>query len=197
MIELEVQPTCRRGTQGLRQQPRPLRALHTYLAPWRSYAAPARRWARPAHEAFSQGARDTPVTAGGLEGWQSGSEATSGCSSTQLRVIDTAYFMRVRGVPAEKHTPLMVDVDAVNAPKIATSRVKAIPWRRPHSVEPVGGVAHVPLYQRCLHDRRGKPPDPVPATTMDAICRGTLSTGNDHACIVGHARTPCHRDGSG
>ena len=96
-------------------------------------------------------------------------------------VIDNSYFVRFRGMPAENNTPLIVDADAVKAPKIATQNFKAITWRRMQIFEQVGGVEHVQLHQRCLHDIRGKPPDPVTSNTMEEIFRRTISKGYDHA----------------
>jgi hypothetical protein len=107
-------------------------------------------------------------------------------------VIDNSYFMRFRGVPAEHNTPLIVDADAVKAPKIATQSLKAITWRRTQIFEHVGGVEHVQLHQRCLHDIRGKPPDPVASNTMEEIFRRTVSKGYDHARILVHSRILCN-----
>jgi hypothetical protein len=96
-------------------------------------------------------------------------------------VIGNPDLMRFRGVPAENNPPLIVDADAVKAPKIATQRLKAITWRNTQILEHLGGVEHVQLHQRCLHDSRWKPPDPVASTTMEESFRRTISEGYDHA----------------
>jgi hypothetical protein len=96
-------------------------------------------------------------------------------------VIDNPYLMRFRGSPAENNTPLIVDADAVKAPKIATQSLKAITWRSTQIIEQLGGVKHVQLHKRCLHDIRWKPPDPVTSNTMEEIFRSTISEGYDHA----------------
>jgi hypothetical protein len=96
-------------------------------------------------------------------------------------VIDNPYLMRFRGLPAENNPPLIVEADAVKAPKIATQSLKAITWRRTQILKHLGGVEHVQLHKRCLHDIRWKSPYPVASNTMEEICRRTISEGDDHA----------------
>jgi hypothetical protein len=82
---------------------------------------------------------------------------------------------------AENNTPLIVDADAVTAPKITTQSLKAITWWRTQIFEHVGGVEHVQLHKRCLQDIRWKPPDPIAANTMEEIFRSTIPEGDNHA----------------
>jgi hypothetical protein len=101
-------------------------------------------------------------------------------------VIDNPYLMYFRGLPAEHNAPLIVDADAVKAPKIATQSLKAITRRRTQIIEQLGSVEHVQLHNRCLHDIRWKLPDPVTSNTMEEIFRRTISEGYDHTWILVH-----------